>query len=29
VYPQAETIDGRIDCLDPANFKYEILSKEI
>jgi transglutaminase-like putative cysteine protease len=29
LYPQAETADGRLDCLDPANFKYEIVSKEL
>jgi transglutaminase-like putative cysteine protease len=29
MYPQAETGDGRIDSLDPDNFKYEITSKEI
>jgi transglutaminase-like putative cysteine protease len=29
MYPQAETTDGRLDCLDPDNFKYEITSKEI
>jgi len=29
MYPQAETADGRLDCLDPDNFKYEIISKEI
>ena len=29
VYPQAETADGRLDCLDPDNFRYEIASKEI
>jgi transglutaminase-like putative cysteine protease len=29
MYPQAETGDGRLDCLDPDNFKYEITSKEI
>lgn len=29
MYPQAETSDGRPDCLDPDNFKYEITSKEI
>jgi transglutaminase-like putative cysteine protease len=29
MYPQAETADGRIDCLDPADFKYEITSREI
>ena len=28
MYPQAETADGRIDCLDPDGFKYEISSKE-
>ena len=29
MYPQAETADGRVDSLDPDNFKYEITSKEI
>jgi len=29
MYPQAETPDGRIDCLDPDNFKYEITAHEI
>ena len=29
MYPQAETAHGRIDCLDPVNFKYEITSREI
>ena len=29
MYPQAETSNGRLDCLDPDNFKYEITSKEI
>jgi transglutaminase-like putative cysteine protease len=29
MYPQAETAEGRIDPLDPDNFKYEIASKEI
>ena len=28
MYPQAETSDGRLDSLDPANFKYEIISTE-
>ena len=28
MYPQAETADGRLDCLDPDNFKYEITSKK-
>jgi transglutaminase-like putative cysteine protease len=29
LYPQAETADGRLDCLDPENFKYEITSREV
>jgi transglutaminase-like putative cysteine protease len=29
MYPQAETNDGRLDSLDPDNFKYEITSREI
>jgi transglutaminase-like putative cysteine protease len=29
MYPQAETNEGRIDSLDPDNFKYEITSREI
>jgi transglutaminase-like putative cysteine protease len=29
MYPQAETADGRLDSLDPDNFKYEITSTEI
>ena len=28
MYPQAETADGRRDCLDPDGFKYEIRSRE-
>jgi transglutaminase-like putative cysteine protease len=28
MYPQAETADGRVDPLDPDNFKYEITAKE-
>ena len=28
MYPQAETAEGRLDCLDPDNFKYEIRSRE-
>jgi transglutaminase-like putative cysteine protease len=28
MYPQAESTDGRLDCLDFENFKYEITSKE-
>jgi transglutaminase-like putative cysteine protease len=29
MYPQAETPDGRLDCLDPDNFKYQISAREI
>jgi hypothetical protein len=29
MYPQAETSEGRLDSLDPDNFRYEIASKEI
>ena len=29
MYPQAETADDRLDCLDPDNFKYEITSREV
>lgn len=29
MYPQAETADGRLDCLDPDDFKYEIQAREI
>ena len=29
MYPQAETSAGRLDCLDPDNFHYEITSKQI
>jgi transglutaminase-like putative cysteine protease len=28
MYPQAETAEGRLDSLDPDNFKYEITSRE-
>jgi transglutaminase-like putative cysteine protease len=28
MYPQAETAEGRLDSLDPVNFKYEITSIE-
>jgi transglutaminase-like putative cysteine protease len=28
MYPQGETAEGRLDPLDPDNFKYEITSKE-
>ncbi len=29
MYPQAETADGRLDALDPDNFKYAIASREL
>ena len=29
MYPQAETAEGRLDSLDPDNFKYEITSTEV
>jgi transglutaminase-like putative cysteine protease len=29
MYPQAETSEGRLDPLDPDNFKYEITVKEV
>lgn len=29
MYPQAETDDGRLDSLDPDNFKYTIVTREI
>jgi transglutaminase-like putative cysteine protease len=29
MYPQAEISDGRLDCLDPDGFKYQIAAKEI
>jgi transglutaminase-like putative cysteine protease len=29
MYPQAETAEGRLDSLDPDNFKYEITSSEV
>ena len=29
MYPEAETAEGRLDCLDPDGFRYEITSKEI
>jgi transglutaminase-like putative cysteine protease len=28
MYPQAETVEGRLDCLDPDSFRYEITSQE-
>jgi transglutaminase-like putative cysteine protease len=27
MYPQAETAEGRLDCLDPENFKYSIAAR--
>jgi hypothetical protein len=29
MYPQSETAAGRLDSLDPDNFKYTISAKEI
>ena len=29
MYPQAETESGRLDSLDPDNFRYEITAREI
>ncbi len=29
MYPQGETADGLLDCLDPANFQYTITSREV
>ena len=29
MYPQAETAEGRIDCLDPESFRYAITSREV
>jgi transglutaminase-like putative cysteine protease len=29
MYPQAETADGRLDSLDPDNFKYTINAREL
>jgi transglutaminase-like putative cysteine protease len=29
MYPQSETAEGRLDSLDPKNFKYEMTAKEI
>src|SRR5262245_623212 len=29
MYPQAETINGRLDSLDPETFKYEIIAHEL
>jgi transglutaminase-like putative cysteine protease len=29
MYPQAETAEGRLDCLDPDHFQYEITAREV
>ena len=29
MYPQAETAGGRLDCLDPDDFRYEITVREV
>ncbi|WP_026362890.1 transglutaminase-like domain-containing protein [Methylopila sp. M107] len=29
MYPQAETVAGLLDCLDPDNFKYSITAREV
>jgi transglutaminase-like putative cysteine protease len=29
MYPQAETADGRLDALDPENFRYQLTSREL
>jgi transglutaminase-like putative cysteine protease len=29
MYPQAETAEGRLDCLDPENFRYQIAAREL
>jgi len=29
MYPQAETAEGRLDCLDPDNFKYTMSAREL
>jgi hypothetical protein len=29
MYPQSETAEGRLDSLDPDNFKYQITAKEL
>jgi transglutaminase-like putative cysteine protease len=29
MYPQAETAEGRVDCLDPDAFRYAITSREV
>ena len=29
MYPQCETSEGRLDCLDPDNFMYQITTREV
>jgi hypothetical protein len=29
MYPQCETADGRLDTLDPDNFRYQMTSREL
>ena len=29
MYPQLETKDGRADCLDPDNFRYQMTTREL
>ncbi len=29
LYPQGETAEGRLDCLDADHFKYQMTSREI
>jgi hypothetical protein len=29
MYPQAETAEGRLDALDPDNFKYTMSAREL
>jgi hypothetical protein len=29
MYPKSETAEGRLDSLDPDNFKYTITAKEV
>jgi hypothetical protein len=29
MYPQAETAQGRLDSLDPTDFRYTITAREI
>jgi hypothetical protein len=29
MYPQGETAEGRLDCLDADSFKYSITTREL